>query len=362
MRIAFICGSLESGRDGVGDYVQRLAKELVKRGHEVLAIGLNDKYVSTHIEYSEGGAIHKLRIPSFSLMEGRDRVRSKIFSFDPDWISLQYVPFSFQKKGLPYNLADFVAVIAKTRKIHIMFHELWVGMDLESGLKYKVWGRLQQRIVKNLIKKLKPNIIHTSNQLYQKTLALIDVQAEILKLFGNIPLTATRSKDVNDECVKLVIFGGIHHGAAIEVFAQEVAMFAKRNNIEITLLFIGRCGREQIRWADTWKAKHLPFHILGEQPESIISELLANATAGISTTPIMLIEKSGSVAAMLEHGLPVLCVARNWKHVKVSDSVTPEGIIEYHEGNFGSLLLRKKEPLKNGVSIIADQLLTKMLI
>jgi Trk K+ transport system NAD-binding subunit len=45
MKIAFICGSLEPGRDGVGDYTRRLAGELVKQQHEVLVIAFNDRQI-----------------------------------------------------------------------------------------------------------------------------------------------------------------------------------------------------------------------------------------------------------------------------------------------------------------------------
>ena len=36
MKIAFLCGSLEPWRDGVGDYTRRLAGDLQACGHQVL--------------------------------------------------------------------------------------------------------------------------------------------------------------------------------------------------------------------------------------------------------------------------------------------------------------------------------------
>jgi hypothetical protein len=49
---------------------------------------------------------------------------------------------------------------------------------------------------------------------------------------------------------------------------------------------------------------------LGEQPVEIISALLQHADFGVATSPWHLVGKSGTVAAMLDHGLPVV-VTRN---------------------------------------------------
>ena len=45
MNIAFICGSLEPGKDGVGDYLQRLGLELLQQGHKVSLIAIHDHFV-----------------------------------------------------------------------------------------------------------------------------------------------------------------------------------------------------------------------------------------------------------------------------------------------------------------------------
>jgi hypothetical protein len=45
---------------------------------------------------------------------------------------------------------------------------------------------------------------------------------------------------------------------------------------------------------------------LGEQPAQRISELFNTVDFGIATTPLALIGKSATVAAMFDHGLPVV--------------------------------------------------------
>jgi len=45
---------------------------------------------------------------------------------------------------------------------------------------------------------------------------------------------------------------------------------------------------------------------LGEQPAQRISELLNTVEFGIATTPLALVGKSATVAAMFDHGVPVV--------------------------------------------------------
>ena len=53
MKIAFICGSIEPGRDGVGDYTRRLAIELIKNSYEVAVIALHETIIDERISVNE---------------------------------------------------------------------------------------------------------------------------------------------------------------------------------------------------------------------------------------------------------------------------------------------------------------------
>ena len=58
MKIIFLCGSLEPGRDGVGDYVLLLSGELVRQGHQASIIALNDVYLQEeYFGYKETNGI-----------------------------------------------------------------------------------------------------------------------------------------------------------------------------------------------------------------------------------------------------------------------------------------------------------------
>ncbi len=374
MKIIFLCGSMEPGRDGVGDYIRRLAGALNQQGHEVGVLAFNDRNtqsISEADQYEDGIAIYVMRLPEIMPIKERMVISRKwIDAFDPEWISLQFVPFAFHPKGLAFGLSKHLNTIGKSRKWHIMFHELWVGMDKESGTKFAWWGWLQQKLIRSITLKLQPIIIHTQTRLYQSQLSKMGFKAQYLPLCSNIPNTSamsiaeasnTEGKEVFKN-ISFVIFGGVHPKAPVAAFAREASALANEQNIQITLTIVGRCGAEQNRWADTWKAAGLTAELLGEQPTQRISEILSMATIGISTTPIELAEKSGSVAAMQSHGLPVICVSHPWEPRNMPKPAVPSGVVEYQEGNLKAcILLKPAFPYNNTLQEVSD-ILSKSLL
>ena len=130
MKTAFLCSSLERGRDGVGDYTRRLASELIRQGHPSIAISLNDTHISDpvfELQKIEGNSVSVLRLPgTMPWQERASTARKWLDAFNPDWVSLQFVPFGFHPKGLPFGLSRHLKSIIGLRPLHWMFHELWV--------------------------------------------------------------------------------------------------------------------------------------------------------------------------------------------------------------------------------------------
>jgi hypothetical protein len=346
LRIVFLCSSLQPGRDGVGDYTRRLACELIRQGHVVEAISLNDKYISDHcleLQALDSSNLPVLRLPAgLPLTQKLTIAKKHIDEFNPDWISLQFVIFGYHPKGLPLWL-NKLATLGEGRQWHIMFHELWIGIELNASKKHLLWGRIQKQIISSLISKLKPTVTHTHTRLYQHKLSHIGVNTQHLPLFGNIPVlyTGEHLLDKNfkaSKLLKFVIFGHIHPGAPVKYFYAEVARYAVKNNIQVSLTLIGNCGMEQEIWVVNCQAAHIEVRVLGQQSADDISKVLGEATVGISTTPVALIGKSGSVAAMREHLLPVICVPRVWEPSDFINLEIPEGIAVYKQGNLEEIL------------------------
>jgi hypothetical protein len=374
MKILFLCGSLEPGRDGVGDYVRRLSGELLKKGHHISAIALNDQHTCEAFfgtQMSEDENLKVLRLPSvWNTSQRFARAEQWVNEFNPDWVSLQFVPFAYHKKGLPFFLSKQIFGFGIGRRWHIMFHELWVGMNAESSQKIQLWGKCQKYLIKSLIYKLRPEVIHTQSSLYQAQLKRLAFHSQLLPLFANIPCKSELNKEFFEDKnnissqrqnISLVVFGTIHPNAPIESLASDAALYAEKHLSIVTLIIIGRCGSEQNRWAQTWQAAGLPVNILGEQPPETISKTLQRASFGVATTPIAQIEKSGTVAAMLEHGLSVVCVASPWTPLGVTPPDMPPGVCAYTKGNFGTYLNDKpnnntRNKLSNIARIFLDSL------
>jgi hypothetical protein len=323
MKILFLCGSLEYGKDGVGDYTRRLAGELIRQGHSAYIISLNDRFIKNVVieeQKSENTNILVLRLPSgLSNKEKYSNAGNYIKDFNPEWLSLQYVPYSFQKKGLPFSLAKRLAKIGKDRKWHIMFHELWIGMNKEALLKHKIMGFLQQFIIKKLIEKLSSKVIHTNTTLYQLQLKKLGVQAQLLPLFGNIPVRfVKREKETFD--LIFIIFGSIHYGANVQEFTEWLLNLQQIENKIIKVFFAGKNGTESSVWKKYLQEKNIYFKDFGFLDEANISKLMLKSDIGIITTPYWLVEKSGSMAAMQEHGLPVICVSQEWIPRNINES------------------------------------------
>jgi hypothetical protein len=374
--IIFICGSIEPGRDGVGDYSRRLASELIFKGHRAAIIALNDHYVSAitqGTQYSDGIEIPVSRLPSaYSAQKRFQQAQIWINEFAPQWLSLQFVPFAFHSKGLPFGVAKLLDSVGKGKKWHIMVHELWVGMDREASMKFVYWGWLQRQLIKSLFATLKPLVTHTQSNLYRCMLEKIGLKSNYLPLFGNIPVASgkttfndlAKNGDNRGRLISFVIFGGIHPGAPIIQFAEELKIYSKATGTKVVLKMLGRCGEEQLYWERAWQDAGLTVEILGEQSPETISAVLSSADFGLSTTPDLLIEKSGSVAAMREHGLPILSISRSWipRGRGIREMELPSGITKYKQGEVEQFISGNQHlNFTNTISKIADQFIQNLL-
>jgi hypothetical protein len=365
MKIIFLCSCLEPGRDGVGDYTRRLAIELIKQGHMVSAIALNDKHVKTLSEEQSFKNINFpiLRLPAdLKSAEKIEFAQKWINSFNPNWISLQFVIYGFHSKGLPLGVTRFLFKLWEGKRWHIMFHELWIGMNIGSSNKDYFIGCVQKLLIKNLITVLKPSVIHTQTKFYQNQLGKMGFNSRYLPLFSNIPfLNKPLDKDKDElNTINMVVFGSIQPNSLIKTFASEASDYSKKRGIKIRFVFIGKCGNERDLWVSICKSEGFEVTILGEQPVEFISEVLQNSTIGISSNDITRIGKSGTIAAMIEHGLPVVCISKPWIPRESSDLKLslPDGVMQYEYGKI-ELCLKTK---KNQVQISNVEIVSKLFL
>jgi hypothetical protein len=369
MKIIFLCGSLEPGRDGVGDYTRQLASELILNGHQAGIVAINDQHIKDRFEGVQNlgnVSLQVLRLPSHISSLHRFKLAALwIDNLDPEWLSLQFVPFAFHPKGLPFQMGKLLTTLTGRRRWHIMVHELWVGMNKESSLKFFWWGLFQRQLIKSLFNKLMPAVIHTQTKLYLNLLEKMGFKSQLLPLFSNISvaedISIIRAND-DDKIISFVVFGGIHPGAPIDKLAKELKHYSNQNAVKIVLKLLGRSGAEQLRWEQEWQAAGLCIELIGEQPEEQISAVLSNSSFGISTTPPSLIEKSGSVAAMREHGMSILCLSRPWHPRDINEPQLSPGVTEYQEGKIQDFIAQKNEAYpSNNKTGISHQFINDLL-
>ncbi len=331
MTILFLTGGLEPGKDGVGDYTRRLAFECARNRHDCLLIALNDGNIEIPTETTEVEdhiQLRTLRLPQKLSWPARIKLASVFRApYSIDWISLQFVCYSFHPKGFGFNLGKLLQPVVNGCPVHLMFHELWVGVgDERLSLKQRLVAGIQRQGIRKLIREIQPRCVTTSNSFYGTLLKNINVTAMILPLFGNIPFknipseNTTNPKDfLSPETASqldasaghfwVLFFGTLHPEWKPEPLFSHLISYSEKSGRRLSLLGAGRLGKTgELLWNDLQRtyAKGIDFFRLDERSAEDISALMQMSDLGIATSPWHLIGKSGSAVAMLEHGLPVV--------------------------------------------------------
>lgn len=324
MRIAFIHSCLEPGKDGVGDYTRLLAHEFLNQGHPACLLSLNDPFV-TGAPIESNDIVPTLRLGRHTPWPERIRkARAFLNVFQPDRISLQFVCYGWHPKGLAVGIGKRLQPLIDGTPLHLMLHELWIGEDRDAPMKERIVGSVQRHFVLRMLRSLHPTIVHTSNLAYVQLLAKHGVTAQILPLFGLIPLVdQPESSWLEGELAALGLetgpgwrdrhwlfglFGSLHTVWPPEPLFSYLRDASQKHDRKIVILGIGRIGAGSDLWQSlASKYSHqFTFGKLGERPPEQISQFLQFIDFGIATTPWAIIGKSATVSTMLDHGLPVI--------------------------------------------------------
>jgi hypothetical protein len=325
MKIIFITGSLEQGRNGVGDYTRKLACEIIRLGHHVQIVALHDEHVNEVNQvnqFDNNIQIKVIRIPaSFKLPRSIDILQKLIDHYDPDWLSLQYVSFSFDKRGLPFWFNKHLKKVSKGRRWNIMFHELWCGMNVNAALKERILGAFQKYNIQNLINELQPETIFTSINSYKAHLEKMHVKANVIPIFGNItlgvdPTEPEWNKFIKDAKIDDVIthyenwliigfFGTIYPNTGLKELLEKIQFYANLHRKKVAITIIGHNRTSDLSNLLT-ESGDLKIFRTGLLKDEVLNKVLRMAHAGILTTPADGINKSGSAVAWIERDVPLL--------------------------------------------------------
>jgi hypothetical protein len=303
---------------------------LVELGHECLCIATNDTKLdaNAHARSEEEGVEPGVRVLRFSSCRSWEErlplLRNAVRRFGPDWVSLQYVPWGYDPRGLPRQLADRLSVVIGNYPLHIMCHELWMEGPWFS-IKNRLLGAVQKPLCRALFRTLRPKVVHTQTAISRQMLQSIGVQSEILPLHGGIPVSSSKSegKAWLDERVGssggelcFGFFGEIHSS----LDSDRLAAFATECSKQASPAWILSGGMLSAGSLAVWEAlqQHLAdktrFFLIGRMEEAEVSRYLSGLTMGLTSYPLEFVGKSSSVAAMLEHGLAVRLLGRSMRN------------------------------------------------
>lgn len=318
MRIAFLLGGL--GLGGVADYTRLLAGALRPHGVESLIIALADRQ-RTAVASEETTEARLLALPAGLTWRARvAAAEAALADFDPDWVSLQFVPFAFNRKGIVALEGRWLARLLAGRRAHLMMHELWVEpLPRPVRPRRRLLRSMQRAAILRLLGAIRPELLHTSNEVYRQLLGAAGVSAGLLPLFGNVPVEARPERGWLEEALRAAghdlarrpmlfgFFGGIAPEWDGRELFSKLSRTLERMGREGVVLSAGAAGALEERM-DLWRRRHprLGFLALGVQPMQRISAYLQALDFGLTSYPHALIGKSSSVMAMLEHGVPVI--------------------------------------------------------
>ena len=278
MKICFITGQKESKQCGISDYVELITQELEKLGHEI-----EQYFIKKDSE------------------ELTDLPNADLFS-------IQFAPYAYANNGMPKTILNILANKLKNKKVHLNFHEIWVGTYPRANWKERGIGWLQKNPILGFIKKCKPAWITSSNAAALDRLKQAGVPAMFLYLFGNIPYSANSKATTKGQTLQVAFFGTPYTDFPYGKLEEFFSTLSKTSGKKLKIILIGRqreyAGSDHL--FSLCKKNEFLIKRTGELSTDLISEQLQECSLGVSTTPYDIIGKSGATAAMLEHGLPVL--------------------------------------------------------
>lgn len=326
MSLVIICGSLEPGADGVGDYSRLLAASCCNLGVPTHLLALNDPSVNapeSQHQQSGGLQLNVLRLPAGLSWDRRLTLADQqLQSWDCEAISLQFVPYAFEAGGLPTPLPAVIEALMHPmasgqarRPLHLMFHELWIGLTRTSSLRSRLIGRWQRRLIQRLYQGCSPCLVHTSNDAYRLCLSRIGIPAIRLPLFSNIPVVPAAPELRRPDRYTACVFGRIPPEWDPEPVVEALVSEAKRRHCRPFLRSLGRSHRSD-DWLGAVRRRWPILNVDQQGPvacEDRLAQLIQSSDLGLATTPWPLVEKSGAVAAFLAMELPVVVSRNDWQ-------------------------------------------------
>jgi hypothetical protein len=316
MRIALICADLRPERDAVGDYARRLAAGLQAQGCETLLLGLQGRGA-----FEEPGC--RQFAESVAWPERLAAARLALADFAPDEVGLQFAPHAWEPRGMPIRRARDLGQMLHPYPRLLTLHELWECPVPPCTWQGRLRGQFQRPILLRLARGFGRDGVIVTNTTYRRLLAKCGVTAKVLPLFGNVPPQPCDRMQVRagllaaldpladwtgdpDAALLAGVFGSLNEGVDWPDAWRRLRDLGRRHGRRVAVLLLGGGAGEVDPRAWQAAAPEIAFRAFGRLPGEELSPFLSALDLGLTPYRVPLLGKSGSAAALFEHGTPVL--------------------------------------------------------
>lgn len=304
MKLVFLVDNYPPIVDGVGDYTHNMATELYNQGHEVHVICA----AKEGIQPSADGVKVWPIVPRWNNSSFNIAI-NKIHAIRPDWVLVQFVPYSYHTKGMPLWLPGALKKINRDHtRMLIRVHEPYIRFSWWPIPLFLV-GQMQRLIIRRLGRVADRMV--TSIELYKHFIEKYsNVPVEIIPIPSNIQPIHVSNEELQDIRKKVAgngerivsTFGIRNHELLVTVF-QEVL----RRHPNSKLLVCGKVKDEKLYepvrehvFVTGYLANNDVFKYLKCSDVFFLPDDVSNEGIGGTSN------KSTSLAAALAADLPVI--------------------------------------------------------
>ncbi|TKB98618.1 glycosyltransferase [Pedobacter cryophilus] len=270
MKISIISKYWTGEHDGVGDYSAHLS-EFLKQYHS------HQIQIFTSTNYSDDN----ININNLQSIKEKFRLLNGLLNNHSDVIILQYVGYSFHRKGFPFWLALLTIILSlKKKRIFTIVHETYIRPG--HSFKTKIYSLLQKQCLSIILKN--STVVFTSIERYLKQCILFQKNSHLLRIGPNIIPQTTHLKK-NDTRPYFTLWGNRDHHQALSIFKE----FNILSGGQCDLKIIGKLSDDNLNIIDLF-IKNAPelaacIYVHGIVGENDLSIILSN------TIGLLLIEK-----------------------------------------------------------------------
>ncbi len=315
MKILAIVDRIENGKDGVGDFTQQMIDFYEEKIQWIVVTKKNENNAGITIPTRNERDcfwVDNWGLNSYSTL--KKIIREK----KPDWLFIQYVPFSFNKKGIPFFWIGILLLLRiKKVKTSIFFHEVAVD-PYQQSFKLFLLG-ISQRWIGKLMALL-ANCNFTSNRIYKQLLlpassTVIPIPSNFEKVYRSLSQMPIEQV-VSDEKINIVSFTNRCSIALLDAFYYLYSI----GFTSLQLHLVGKADKyhkEVLQKHIAQKSLTDKVTILPDTDAAILLAEMSRATIYIQIENVNTkgqggaSSKSGIMATALMLGLPIITTKGN---------------------------------------------------